>query len=105
MGDGYYDLQSASQTDDNGVSGENFYWQDYLGDDYARIPIKFARKYFAESGGNPDELKLFINDYNLESDWDQNKKLKSLIHWIDVGSLTGKQRWTVSVLKCMCLTI
>ena len=48
------------QTDDNGVSGENFYWQDYLGDDYARIPIKFARKYFAESGGNPDELKLLL---------------------------------------------
>ncbi|MDE6162925.1 MAG: endo-1,4-beta-xylanase, partial [Bacteroides sp.] len=38
-GDGYYDLQSASQPDDNGVSGENFYWKDYFGDDYARIPI------------------------------------------------------------------
>ena len=91
-GDGYYDLQSASQTDDNGVSGENFYWQDYLGDDYARIPIKFARKYFAESGGNPDELKLFINDYNLESDWDQNKKLKSLIHWIERWESDGETK-------------
>lgn len=82
-GNGYYDLQSASNPDDNGVSGQNFYWQDYLGDDFVRIPIKFARKYFAEFGGNPDELKLFINDYNLESDWDDNKKLKSLIHWIE----------------------
>lgn len=91
-GDGYYDLQSASQTDDNGVSGENFYWQDYLGDDYARIPIKFARKYFAEFGGNPDELKLFINDYNLESDWDQNKKLKSLIHWIERWESDGETK-------------
>lgn len=91
-GDGYYDLQSASLTDDNGVSGENFYWQDYLGDDYARIPIKFARKYFAEAGGNPDELKLFINDYNLESDWDQNKKLKSLIHWIERWEADGETK-------------
>ncbi len=28
-------------------------------------------------------MKLFINDYNLESDWDQNGKLKSLIKWIE----------------------
>ena len=36
----------------------------------------------AENGGSPSDLKLFINDYNLESDWDDNKKLKSLIEWI-----------------------
>lgn len=91
-GDGYYNLQSASQPDDNGVSGQNFYWQDYLGDDFVRIPIKFARKYFAEFGGNPDELKLFINDYNLESDWDDNKKLKSLIHWIERWESDGETK-------------
>lgn len=90
--DGYYNLQSASQPDDNGVSGQNFYWQDYLGDDFVRIPIKFARKYFAEFGGNPDELKLFINDYNLESDWDDNKKLKSLIHWIERWESDGETK-------------
>lgn len=90
--DGYYNLQSASNPDDNGVSGQNFYWQDYLGDDFVRIPIKFARKYFAESGGNPDELKLFINDYNLESDWDDNKKLKSLIHWIERWESDGETK-------------
>lgn len=28
-------------------------------------------------------MKLFINDYNLETAYDQNKKLKSLIHWIE----------------------
>ncbi|MBP5680053.1 MAG: endo-1,4-beta-xylanase, partial [Bacteroidales bacterium] len=38
-----------------------------------------ARKY------GPSDLTLFINDYNLESDWDNNGKLKSLIKWI--------QRW------------
>lgn len=84
-GNGNYVLQSAVNPDDNGVGGQNFYWQDFLGDDYARIPIKFARKYFEEYGGKSEDLKLFINDYNLESWWDENKKLKSLINWI--------QRW------------
>lgn len=79
-GNGNYALQSATNPDDNGVGGQNFYWQDFLGDDYVRIPIKFARKYFAENGGNSGDLKLFINDYNLESWWDNNKKVKSLIN-------------------------
>ena len=58
---------------------DNFFWQDYLGDlDYVRSAVKFARQY----GG--DDLKLFVNDYNLEYDWDAsgNKKLESLISWI-----------------------
>ncbi|MBQ6710018.1 MAG: endo-1,4-beta-xylanase [Bacteroidales bacterium] len=74
-GDGWYDLQSA----DNGDPASNFYWQDYLGSlDYVRLVVNKAREYYV--GTEP--LKLFINDYNLESDWDDNKKLKSLIHWI-----------------------
>lgn len=83
-GDGFYDLQSATR----GIVSEadaksNFYWQDYLGDlDYVRTAVAAARKGFADAGGNPEELKLFINDYNLETAYDQNKKLKSLIHWI-----------------------
>lgn len=75
-GDGWYDLQSV-----NNVSAEdaknNFYWQDYLGDDYVRTAIQLTRKY------GPEDMKLFINDYNLESDWDDNMKLKSLINWIE----------------------
>ena len=83
-GDNYYDLQSATRgTVSEADAKENFYWQDYLGDiEYVRTTIKFARQYFEESGGSPSALKLFINDYNLESDWDGNKKLKSLINWI-----------------------
>ena len=79
--EGYYELWSASNGED---PTNNFYWQDYLGDDeFVRDAVKLARKYFAEYGGNPDDLKLFINDYNLESDWDENnKKLRSLIYWI-----------------------
>ena len=83
--DGFYELESAAWG-----SATNFYWQDYLGsEDYIRIVVEKARKYFAEYGGNPSDLKLFINDYNLESWWDGNKKLKSLIHWINVWESDG----------------
>lgn len=69
-GSGNYTLQH-----DNG-SGD-FFWQDHMGDlEYVRSAIRSARKY------GPEDIKLFINDYNLESDWDGNKKLKSLINWI-----------------------
>lgn len=91
-GNGNYALQSATNPDDNGVGGKKFYWQDFLGDDYARIPIKFARKYFAEYGGNPGDLKLFVNDYNLESWGDDNKKVKSLINWIERWESDGETK-------------
>lgn len=85
-GDGWYDLQSAT----NGDPETNFYWQDYLGnEDYVPIVTKAAEKYFAEYGGNPADLKLFVNDYNLESLRDGNQKLKSLIHWIEVWEANG----------------
>lgn len=84
-GDGFYDLQSATRgtvTPDDAKN--NFYWQDYLGDiEYVRTAVAAARKGFADAGGKSEELKLFINDYNLETAYDQNKKLKSLIHWIE----------------------
>ena len=55
-----------------------------MGDvDYVRIVVRLARKYFEETGGNPSDLKLFINDYNLESDWDDNGKMKSMLKWIE----------------------
>lgn len=83
-GDGKYDLQSAKRGNVSADDAKNnFYWQDYLGDiDYVRTAVAAARKSFAAHNGDPDKLKLFINDYNLESDWDDNGKLKSLIQWI-----------------------
>ena len=45
-GNGNYALQSATNPDDNGVGGQNFYWQDFLGDDYVRIPIKICPQIF-----------------------------------------------------------
>ena len=81
-GSEFYPLQSATRgTVSADDAKNNFYWQDYLGDiDYVRTAVAAARKGFADAGGNPEELKLFINDYNLETAYDQ--KLKSLIHWI-----------------------
>ena len=78
-GDGNYELQHSegykSGTWD--VGGDAFYWQDYMGDlEYVRQACRLARKY------GPEDIKLFINDYNLESDWDDNKKVKSLVGWI-----------------------
>lgn len=73
-GEGVYALQHG--TPDNTT---DFFWQDEdkLGDlDYVRTAVRLARQY------GPEDIKLFINDYNLESDWDQNNKLKSLIAWI-----------------------
>ena len=83
-GDGKYELQSAKRGNVSADDVKNcFYWQDYLGDiDYVRTAVAAARKSFAAHNGDPEKLKLFINDYNLESDWDDNGKLRSLIKWI-----------------------
>ena len=81
-GDGKYDLQHAATASADDKKN-CFYWQDYLGDiDYVRLAVADARKSFAAHNGDREKLKLFINDYNLESDWDDNGKLKSLIQWI-----------------------
>lgn len=92
-GDGFFDLWSVTRGTVDPASDDaknNFYWQDYLGDiNYVRTAVAAARKGFKDAGGNPEELKLFINDYNLESSWDGNKKLKSLIHWIEEWEKDG----------------
>ena len=81
-GDGKFDLQHAATASADDKKN-CFYWQDYLGDlEYVRLAVADARKSFAAHNGDPEKLKLFINDYNLESDWDDNGKLKSLIQWI-----------------------
>lgn len=82
-GDGIHELH-------RGWGGTStFFWQDYLGDiDYVRIVIEKARKYYAEFGGK-EPLRLFINDYCLEAYWDDNVKLRSLIHWINLWESDG----------------
>jgi len=79
-GDGVYDLQHDWELKNTG----DFFWQDYMGDlEYVRQACRIARKY------GPEDLTLFINDYNLESDWDDNGKLKSLIKWIERWEADG----------------
>ena len=88
-GDGKYDLQHAATASADDKKN-CFYWQDYLGDiDYVRLAVADARKSFAAHNGDPEKLKLFINDYNLESDWDDNGKLRSLIKWINDWEADG----------------
>ena len=88
-GSEFYPLQSATRgTVSADDAKNNFYWQDYLGDiDYVRTAVAAARKGFVDAGGKPEELKLFINDYNLE--YDKNQKLESLIHWINEWEKDG----------------
>lgn len=92
---GYYELQNAKQQNSGSwdVGGSNFFWQDYLGaENYGVIAERVAREaYAAVEGTDPNDLKLFINDYNLESTWDNNKKLESLIYWIGVWEKGGAQ--------------
>ena len=85
-GEGNYELQHSSgyKSGTWDVGGDAFYWQDHLGDlDYVRQACRLARKY------GPEDVKLFINDYNLESDWDDNKKVKSLVNWIKKWEADG----------------
>ena len=93
-GDGYYDLQHSDGYK-NGtwdVGGDAFYWQDYMGDlEYVRQACRLARKY------GPEDVKLFINDYNLEGTWDlttkdgirASKKLWALVNWIKKWEADG----------------
>ena len=87
---GYYALQTEATSEHN---PQDFYWQDYFTPEmYGPIVEKAARDaYAAVEGTNPEDLKLFINDYNLESDWDDNKKVKSLVYWIGVWEKKGRE--------------
>ena len=98
-GQGNYLLQHSKAYNPNGnpdatwdVGGDNFYWQDYMGDlEYVRQACRLARKY------GPEDVKLFINDYNLEGTWDiqtkngisASNKLWSLVNWIKKWEADG----------------
>lgn len=87
---GFYPLQTEATSEHN---PQDFYWQDYFTPEmYGPIVEKAARDaYAAVEGTNPADLKLFINDYNLESDWDNNQKVKSLVYWIGVWEKKGQE--------------
>lgn len=87
---GFYALQTEATSEHN---PQDFYWQDYFTPEmYGPIVEKAARDaYAAVESTNPADLKLFINDYNLESDWDNNQKVKSLVYWIGVWEKKGQE--------------
>ena len=94
---GFYALQTEATSEHN---PQDFYWQDYFTPEmYGPIVEKAARDaYAAVEGTNPADLKLFINDYNLESDWDSNQKVKSLVYWIGVWEKKGKElKWNTKI--------
>ena len=101
-GQGNYLLQHSKAYNPSGnpdatwdVGGDNFFWQDYMGDlEYVRQACRLARKY------GPEDVKLFINDYNLEGTWDlttkdgikASKKMWSMVGWINKWEADGVTR-------------
>jgi GH35 family endo-1,4-beta-xylanase len=59
------------------LADDEFYWQDYLGKDYAVKAFQLARKY-----GNANDL-LFINDYGLEGSGNKCKGLIAYVSYIE----------------------
>ena len=93
-GSGNYILQNSKQENSGSwdVGGTAFYWQDYMGDlEYVRQACRLARQY------GPEDIKLFINDYNLEGTWDlttkngvtASKKVWSIVNWIKKWEADG----------------
>ncbi len=64
------------------LADDEFYWQKYLGDDYAVTAFTLARQY-----GNADD-KLFINDYNLESNLIKCQGLIDYVSYIETQGAT-----------------
>ncbi|MBP7179519.1 MAG: endo-1,4-beta-xylanase [Dysgonomonadaceae bacterium] len=64
------------------LAADEFYWQDYLGKDYAVTAFKLARQY-----GSPTD-KLFINDYGLENSL---AKCDGLIEYVTYIESKGAQ--------------
>lgn len=59
------------------MAADEFYWQDYMGKDYAVEAFRLARQH-----GNSTD-KLFINDYNLEYNLDKCKGLIQYVNYIE----------------------
>lgn len=59
------------------LNTDEFYWQDYMGKDYAVEAFKMARKY-----GNATDIH-FINDYNLEYNLDKCRGIIEYVKYIE----------------------
>ena len=66
-------LHWASET-----GGQHWYWGYYLGKDYAVKAFEFARRYSPHA-------KLFVNDYNLETNPSKLRELIEFVKYIDAN--------------------
>ncbi|MDR7131985.1 GH35 family endo-1,4-beta-xylanase [Algoriphagus sp. 4150] len=64
------------------LPADHFFWQDYLGKDYAVKAFELAEQY-----GNPDD-RLFINDYNLEYSLAKCQGLIDYVSYLETKGIT-----------------
>ena len=87
----YYD-EEPTETEQDGLSlnwasgtgNQHFYWGYYMGMDYAVKAFQYARKYADENGLSG--LKLFYNDYNLETNPTKLAEAISFVNDIDAAN-------------------
>lgn len=84
-GNTQYDAEPV-ENEETGLTlnwGDNhFYWGYYLGMEYATKAFEYARKYA------PAGMKLYVNDYGLESNPNKLAKLIEFVNYIDQHSGT-----------------
>ena len=89
----YYDQEPVETTTEgltlnwsSAAGNQHFYWGYYMGMDYAVKAFEYSRKY-ADANGLTD-LKLFYNDYNLET---SPSKLAEVIEFVkDIDAAAGR---------------
>lgn len=90
---GTYEVDEVTYSDRTPVESEetgltlnwgdgHFYWGYYLGLDYAVKAFEFARKYASPN------IKLFVNDYNLETSPTKLSKLIEFVNYIEQNGQT-----------------
>lgn len=76
---GIYDLKHSDDS-------KKIFWQDILGNaNYAPVVSKAAIASYTEFGGDPAQLKFFINETGLED----QKTYESLMYWINKWDANG----------------
>lgn len=63
----------------SGAGNSHWYWGYFIGKDYAAKAFEYAAKY------NPNGAKLFVNDYNLETNPNKLAELIKFVEYIDAN--------------------
>ena len=78
-------MKDGVDVNKDNTQNSNFYWQDFLGKDYAVKALEFARKH----GG--EDIKLFVNEYGLEGIG--SKKLQGFLDYVKYIDDTYAQKF------------